>query len=57
MSDTTHPADVPAAELPLSVVLRDVADAVSIEEAAVGLVVSTPIRGARPAGDVVASAA
>ena len=46
-----------AMDLPLSDVLRDVADAVSIEEAAVGLVVSTPIRTARPAGDVVASAA
>ena len=46
-----------AMDLPLSDVLRDVADAVSIEEAAVGLVSSTPIGAARPAGDVVASAA
>ncbi len=46
-----------AMDLPLSDVLRDVADAVSIEEAAVGLVASTPIRTARSAGDVVASAA
>ena len=46
-----------AMDLPLSDVLRDVADAVSIEEAAVGLVASTPIRTARSAGDVVPSAA
>ena len=46
-----------AMDLPLSDVLRDVADAVSIEEAAIGLAASTPIRTARPAGDVVASAA
>ncbi len=39
-------------------VLRDVADAVSIEEAAaLGVVVSTPIGATRPTGDVVASAA
>jgi transcriptional regulator with XRE-family HTH domain len=46
-----------AMDLPLSDVLRDVADAVSIEEAAVGVVVTTPIGAGRPAGDVVASAA
>ena len=46
-----------AMDLPLSDVLRDVADAVSIEEAAVGVVVSTPIGAARRARDVVASAA
>jgi len=46
-----------AMDLPLSDVLRDVADAVSIEEAAVGLAASMPIGAARPAGDVVASAA
>ena len=46
-----------AMDLPLSDVLRDVADAVAIEEAALGLVVSTPIDVGRRAGDVVASAA
>jgi transcriptional regulator with XRE-family HTH domain len=46
-----------AMDLPLSDVLRDVADAVSLEEAAMGVVVSTSIGAARPAGDVVASAA
>lgn len=44
-----------AMDLPLSEVLRDVADAVALEEAAA--IVSTPITTARPAGDVVASAA
>jgi len=44
-----------AMDLPLSDVLRDVADAVAIEEMA--RVASTPITAARPAGDVVASAA
>ena len=44
-----------AMDLPLSDVLRDVADAVAIEELAT--VGSTPITAARPAGDVVASAA
>ena len=47
-----------AMDLPLSDVLRDVADAVSLEEAAMGVVVST--RRSMPAaasGDVVASAA
>jgi hypothetical protein len=43
-------------DLPLSDVLRDVADAVALEEIALG-VVATPITAARPAGDVVASAA
>ena len=42
-----------AMDLPLSDVLRDVADAVALEEVALGLVPSTPIA----AGDVVASAA
>lgn len=46
-----------AMDLPLSDVLRDVADAVALEEAALGLAVSTPLRSGRPAGDVVASAA
>ncbi len=46
-----------AMDLPLSDVLRDVADAVAIEELAIGIVASTPIRAGRPAGDVVASAA
>jgi transcriptional regulator with XRE-family HTH domain len=46
-----------AMDLPLSDVLRDVADAVSIEEAAMGMVVSTTIDVGRRAGDVVASAA
>ena len=45
-----------AMDLPLSDVLRDVADAVALEEIALG-VVATPIPAARPAGDVVASAA
>src|SRR3954464_418018 len=45
-----------AMDLPLSDVLRDVADAVAVEEAAIGIV-ATPIGVARPAGDVVASAA
>ena len=42
-----------AMDLPLSDVLRDVADAVALEEVALGLVPSAPIA----AGDVVASAA
>ena len=46
-----------ALDLPLSDVLRDVADAVAIEELALGDVATTPITAARPAGDVVASAA
>jgi transcriptional regulator with XRE-family HTH domain len=46
-----------AMDLPLSDVLRDVADAVAIEELALGIGASTPITAARPAGDVVASAA
>ncbi len=45
-----------AMDLPLSDVLRDVADAVAIEEIAHG-VVATPIAAGRPSGDVVASAA
>ena len=45
-----------AMDLPLSDVLRDVADAVAIEEIALG-VVATPITAARASGDVVASAA
>src|SRR6187200_1409471 len=48
-----------AMDLPLSDVLREVSDAVAIEERALGLhSVATPIATARPAaGDVVASAA
>jgi transcriptional regulator with XRE-family HTH domain len=50
-----------AMDLPLSDVLRDVADAVSIEEAALEVVARAPLASqlptARPAGDVVASAA
>jgi transcriptional regulator with XRE-family HTH domain len=46
-----------AMDLPLSDVLRDVADAVALEEAAMEVVASTPIASARPTGDVVASAA
>jgi transcriptional regulator with XRE-family HTH domain len=50
-----------AMDLPLSDVLRDVADAVALEEVALQVsmevVASTPITAARPAGDVVASAA
>ena len=49
-----------AMDLPLSDVLREVSDAVAIEERALGLfsVAATPIATARPApGDVVASAA
>ncbi len=46
-----------AMDLPLSDVLRDVADAVALEEAAIRVVASTPITSARPARDVVASAA
>ena len=46
-----------AMDLPLSDVLRDVADAVAVEEAAILVVASTPITSARPARDVVASAA
>jgi len=46
-----------AMDLPLSDVLRDVADAVALEEIAIGLVTSTKITVARPTGDVVASAA
>ena len=46
-----------AMDLPLSDVLRDVADAVAIEELALGVAASTPITAARPSGDVVASAA
>ena len=38
-------------------VLRDVADAVALEEIAVGVVGSTQIAARRPSGDVVASAA
>ncbi|KRE96209.1 DNA-binding protein [Nocardioides sp. Soil774] len=46
-----------AMDLPLSDVLRDVADAVAVEEAALEVVVSTPIASVRRSGDVVASAA
>ena len=45
-----------AMDLPLSDVLRDVADAVASEEAAL-VIASRPITAARTAGDVVASAA
>ena len=47
-----------AMDLPLSDVLREVADAVALEEMAVAVVASTQISAARrPSGDVVASAA
>jgi len=56
-----------AMDLPLSSVLRDVSDAVAVEEAvlsgvalsdaALSEITSTPISAARPSGDVVASAA
>jgi transcriptional regulator with XRE-family HTH domain len=46
-----------AMDLPLSDVLRDVADAVALEEIAIGIVGSTTIAAGRPSGDVVASAA
>ena len=46
-----------AMDLPLSDVLRDVADAVAIEELALEVAGSTPITSARPSGGVVASAA
>ena len=45
-----------AMDLPLSDVLRDVADAVAVEEAALAIV-TTRIAPVRSAGDVVASAA
>lgn len=45
-----------AMDLPLSAVLRDVADGVAVEEAALALV-TTRISPSRSAGDVVASAA
>ena len=45
-----------AMDLPLSDVLRDVADGVAVEEAALALV-TTRISPSRSAGDVVASAA
>ncbi len=46
-----------AMDLPLSDVLRDVADAVALEEIAIGVVASTRIAAGRGSGDVVASAA
>ena len=46
-----------AMDLPLSEVLRDVADAVAVEEAAALAIVTTRIAPVRSAGDVVASAA
>ena len=46
-----------AMDLPLSDVLREVADAVALEEAALEVVVRTPLTAARRSGDVVASAA
>ncbi|MFC7359400.1 helix-turn-helix domain-containing protein [Nocardioides astragali] len=46
-----------AMDLPLSDVLRDVADAVALEEIAIGIVGSATIAAGRPSGDVVASAA
>jgi hypothetical protein len=48
-----------AMDLPLSDVLRDVADAVLVEELTLAemAVASTPITGVRPSGTVVASAA
>ena len=46
-----------AMDLPLSEVLREVADAVAIEEMAAEVVGTTPITASRPTGDVVASAA
>ncbi|QBX56816.1 XRE family transcriptional regulator [Nocardioides seonyuensis] len=45
-----------AMDLPLSEVLRDVSEAVAVEELALG-VQTTPITAARSGGDVVASAA
>ena len=46
-----------ALDVPLSDVLREVSDAVAIEELAIGIVGSTSITAGRPSGDVVASAA
>lgn len=46
-----------AMDLPLSEVLRDVSEAVAVEEIALGVVETTPINVARSRGDVVASAA
>lgn len=46
-----------AMDLPLSEVLRDVADAVALEEISIALAASTQLTTARPSGDVVASAA
>ena len=46
-----------AMDLPLSDVLREVADAVALEEIAAGIVAPASIGPARPSGDVVASAA
>ena len=46
-----------AMDLPLSEVLRDVSEAVAVEELALGVVQTTPISAARSGGDVVASAA
>src|SRR6188472_1130040 len=46
-----------ALEVPLSDVLREVSDAVALEEAAAALTSLDPIRGRSRAGEVVASAA
>lgn len=48
-----------AMDLPLSEVLREVSEAVAVEEIALGILetTSTPITAARSGGDVVASAA
>ncbi len=46
-----------AMDLPLSTVLRDVAEAIDVEEAAIGVAATTPITAARGRGEVVASAA
>ena len=46
-----------AMDLPLSEVLREVSEAVAVEEIALGVVAPTPLSAARSGGDVVASAA
>ncbi len=46
-----------AMDLPLSDVLRDVADAVALEEIATGVLARTQLAARRSSGDVVASAA
>ena len=46
-----------AMDLPLSAVLREVSEAVAVEEVALGVVETTPINAVRSGRDVVASAA